>query len=377
MNFIVSSTLLLSHLQTASRVINSKNTLKILDDFLFTLEGNKLTITASDIETTMVTTFEVDSASGDGKIAIEAKRLTSILKEFPEQPLTFNIDDNTKGIDIVSENGKFSIVGANGEDFPEQQELKEETCEVSLTSDALLQGVSKTIFATSSDELRPSMTGILTEIFPGKIKFVASDAHKLVCYSRTDIQAESENSFILPQKPANLLKNILPKDETTVNLSFDKKNAIFKFNGYKLMCRLIDGAFPKYQSIIPNEAPHKLTIDRADFCNCIRRVSACSNQASNLIKLSITANELTVSAQDYDFSISAHERVKCQYEGEEMEIGFKSTFLVEILSNLNGNEVVINLSDATKPGTFTPLDSESIDEEVLMLLMSMNLDKYA
>lgn len=371
MNFIVSSTQLLNHLQAVSRVINSKNTMAILDNFLFDLKGNTLTITASDVETTMVTSLDVDSASGEGIIAVDAKRLTSILKEFPEQPLTFNMDNASFNVDIVSENGKFSVLGLNGEDFPQIQSLQDEICTVHLTADTLLQGVTKSIFATSSDELRPVMTGIFVEIAQGKIKFVASDAHKLVCYSRADVQAESESSFILPQKPANLLKNILPKDDSPVTLSFDKKNAVVEFNKYKLVCRLIEGAYPNYQAVIPTDAPRKLTVDRIDLCNCLRRVSVFSNQASNLIKLSITANQLTVSAQDIDFSISAHERVKCQYEGEDMEIGFKSTFLIEILSNLSCNDVVVNLSDSTKAGTFVPLDQTSVDEDVLMLLMPM------
>ncbi len=371
MNFIVSSTQLLNHLQAVSRVINSKNTMAILDNFLFDLKGNTLTITASDVETTMVSSLDVDSASGEGTIAVDAKRLTSILKEFPEQPLTFNMDNTSFNVDIVSENGKFSVLGLNGDDFPQIQSLQDETCTVHLSADALLQGVTKSIFATSSDELRPVMTGIFVEIAQGKIKFVASDAHKLVCYSRADVQAESESSFILPQKPANLLKNILPKDDSPVTLSFDKKNAVVEFNKYKLVCRLIEGAYPNYQAVIPTDAPRKLTIDRIDLCNCLRRVSVFSNQASNLIKLSITANQLTVSAQDIDFSISAHERVKCQYEGEDMEIGFKSTFLIEILSNLSCTDVVVNLSDSTKAGTFVPLDQTSVDEDVLMLLMPM------
>lgn len=374
MNFIVSSTQLLNHLQAVSRVINSKNTMAILDNFLFDLNGNTLTITASDVETTMVTSLEVDSVSGEGKIAVDAKRLTSILKEFPEQPLTFNMDNTSFNVDIVSENGKFSVLGTNGDDFPQIQSLQDETCNVNLSAEALLQGVTKSIFATSSDELRPVMTGIFIEIAQGKIKFVASDAHKLVCYSRADVQAESESSFILPQKPANLLKNILPKDDSPVKLSFDKKNAVVEFNKYKLVCRLIEGAYPNYQAVIPVDAPRKLTVDRIDLCNCLRRVSVFSNQASNLIKLSITANQLTVSAQDIDFSISAHERVKCQYEGEDMEIGFKSTFLIEILSNLNCNDVVVNLSDSTKAGTFVPLDQTSVDEDVLMLLMPMMIN---
>ncbi|MBO7497432.1 MAG: DNA polymerase III subunit beta [Salinivirgaceae bacterium] len=373
MNFIVSSTQLLNHLQSVSRVISSKNTMAILDNFLFELNDNMLKITASDVETTMTTTFEVSNSAGGGSVAIDAKRLLSILKEFSEQPLTFNIDDSSKNVDIVSQNGKFSVLGQNGEDFPQVQSLQDGAYSVELTTDALLQGVSKTLFATSTDEYRPVMTGIFVELSQGKVKFVATDAHKLVCYTRTDVKIDNESSFILPPKPANLLKGILPKDDGSVSLTFDSKNAVVKFNDYTLICRLIEGNYPNYQAVIPTDAPRKLTVERASLCNCLRRVSVCSNQASNLIKLSLTPNQLTVSAQDIDFSVSAHERVQCQYEGEDMEMGFKSSYLIEILSNLNCNDVVVNLSNPLKPGTFIPLDKSTPDEDVLMLLCPIQI----
>lgn len=374
MNFIISSSLLLNHLQAVSRVISSKNTLPILDNFLFQLNSNELTITASDLETTLITKVEVESASGEGDVAIEAKRITTILKEFPEQPLTFNIDNDSLSVDIISENGKFSIIGQNGGDFPQLPEIKGDINTVSLTGEALLQGVSKTLFAASDDELRPVMTGIYIEMSTENLTFVASDAHKLVRYRRTDIKAENNASFILPQKPAGLLKNILPKDDSAVHLQFDDKNAIVEFNGYKLVCRLVEGNYPNYEAVIPKDNPNKLTIDRLDFYNSLRRVSVFSNQASNLIKLSLTPNQLTISAQDIDFSISAHERVKCQFDGDEMEIGFKSLFLIEILSNLTTSDVIMNLSDPTRAGILVPFEPESEDEDVLMLLMPMMIN---
>lgn len=378
MNFIVSSSELLAQLQAASSVIASKNTMPILDNFLFDLQGTRLTITATDIETTIIAALNVDSANGEGKVALDAKRLLNILKEFPEQPLTFNINDidsDKKAVDIVINSGKYSIVGVNGDDFPMVQSLDDDACRVQLTSDALMQGVSKAIFATSADDLRPVMTGIFIEIAQGKVKFVASDGHKLVCYTRADVSSESENSFILPKKPATLLKNILSKADTQVQLAFDKKNAAIEFGDFKLVCRLIEGQFPNYQAVIPREAPRKLIIDRNALCNCVRRVSVFSNQASNLIKLSIKANQIGISAQDIDFSVSAYETVDCQYEGEDMEIGFKSVFLIEILKNLDSSDnVVINLSDATRAGTFVPFDPKNADEEVLMLLMPMMLN---
>jgi len=374
MNFIISSSLLLSHLQAVSRVISSKNTLPILDNFLIQLAGNELTITASDLETTLITKVQVDTASGEGEIAIDAKRFTTILKEFPEQPLTFNIDNSTLSVDIVSENGKFSIVGQNGDDFPQIPAIKGNSTTVSISSEVLFNGVSKTIFAASDDELRPVMTGIFIELNTDSMTFVASDAHKLVRYRRNDVKSDSNASFILPQKPAGLLKNILPKDGTSVNLQFDDKNALIEFNGYKLVCRLVEGNYPNYEAVIPKENPNKLTIDRLDFYNSLRRVSVFSNQASNLIKLSLTANQVTVSAQDIDFSISAHERVKCQFEGDEMEIGFKSVFLIEILNNLPTSDIVMNLSDPTRAGILVPFDKESDNEDILMLLMPMMIN---
>lgn len=374
MNFIVSSSTLLNHLQAVSRVISSKNTLPILDNFLFQLSGSELTITASDLETTLITKVQLDSATDDGEVAIDAKRLTTILKEFPEQPLTFNIDKTTLSIDIISENGKFSVVGQNADDFPQLPEIKDNATSISLSSEIMNIGVSKTLFAASDDELRPVMTGIYIELSPEHMTFVASDAHKLVRYRRSDVTSENSASFILPQKPAGLLKNILPKDDSAVNLQFDDKNATIEFSGYKLVCRLVEGNYPNYEAVIPKDNPNKLTIDRLDFYNSLRRVSVFSNQASNLIKLSMTANQLTVSAQDIDFSISAHERVKCQFEGDDMEIGFKSLFLIEILANLSTADVVMNLSDPTRAGILVPIEKESENEDVLMLLMPMMIN---
>lgn len=374
MNFIISSSLFLNHLQAVSRVISSKNTLPILDNFLFQLNANELTITASDLETTLITKVEVEHASGEGEVAIDAKRLTTILKEFPEQPLTFNIDNDSLSVDIVSENGKFSIVGQNGGDFPQLPEIKGDIHSATLTGDVFLQGVSKTLFAASDDELRPVMTGIYMEMSPDNLTFVASDAHKLVRYKRNDVKSDDSASFILPQKPASLLKNILPKDDSAIQLQFDDKNAMIEFNGYKLVCRLVEGNYPNYEAVIPKDNPNKLTIDRLDFYNSLKRVSVFSNQASNLIKLSLTANQLTISAQDIDFSISAHERVKCQFEGDDMEIGFKSLFLIEILANLSSSDVIMNLSDPTRAGVLEPLETESSDEDVLMLLMPMMIN---
>ena len=375
MKFVVSSTELLSHLSAISKVINSKNTLPILDNYLFLLEDNRLTITASDLESTLITSLELENTSGTGTIAVPAKRMNDTLKEFPEQPLTFQIDPDTFQIDIFSQNGKFSIVGQNGEDFPQQPLLNESVAStINVNHSVLLSGINKTLFATADDELRPVMNGIFIELTTEDMKFVASDAHKLVRYKRFDAKAEKHASFILPKKPAALLKSLLPKEDFDVKLEFDEKNAFFTLSNYKLICRLVEGNYPSYNSVIPQNNPNKLIIDRVEFYNTVRRVSVFSNQASNLIRLKLTENQLVVSAQDVDFAISAVERLSCQYEGEDMEIGFKSTFLQEILSNLSATEVKVELSDPTRAGLLLPAENENEEENVLMLLMPMMIN---
>ncbi|MPQ47263.1 DNA polymerase III subunit beta [Marinifilum sp. N1E240] len=375
MKFVVSSTELLSHLQAISRVISSKNTLPILDNFLFELKNDELVATASDLESTLITTIPLETSVGEGVIAFPAKILTDTLKEFPEQPLTFDIDSTSLAVKITSENGVFSIVGQNGEDFPKLPE-KEENSLVNITveSDVLLTGVNKTLFATADDELRPVMNGIFVELGNNDLTFVASDAHKLVRYKRLDGRSDVESSFILPKKPASLLRNILPKEENPVKVEFDDKNAFFTLSNYKLICRLVEGNYPSYNSVIPKNNPNVLTIDRVELYNTLKRVSVFSNPASNLIKFELKANELVVSAQDIDFSISARERLLCQYEGQELEIGFKSVFLLEILSNISSANVMVELSDPTRAGIFLPYDNENADEDVLMLLMPMMIN---
>ena len=375
MKFVVSSTELLSHLSAISKVINSKNTLPILDNYLFLLEENQLTVTASDLESTLITSLELENTSGTGIIAVPAKLMNETLKEFPEQPLTFQIDPETFAIEIFSQNGKFSIVGQNGEDFPQQPILNEAvSSSINLNHNVLLNGINKTLFATADDELRPVMNGIFIELTTEDMKFVASDAHKLVRYKRFDAKAEKDASFILPKKPAALLKSLLPKEDFDVKLEFDDKNAFFTLSNFKLICRLVEGNYPSYNSVIPSNNPNKLIIDRVEFYNTVRRVSVFSNQASNLVRLKLTENQLVVSAQDIDFSISAVERLNCQYEGEDMEIGFKSTFLQEILSNLSATDVKVELSDPTRAGLLLPAENENEEENVLMLLMPMMIN---
>ncbi len=375
MKFIVSSTDLLSHLQAVNRVISTKNILPILENFLFQMKGTELVITASDLESTMITKMNLENAEGEGDIAIPARILNDTLKEFPEQPLTFQIDLDTFGIDIISENGKYSIVGKPAMDYPRLPELKDDrVTELVLPSELLLKGVNRTLFATADDELRPVMNGIYCELKQDSVTFVSSDAHKLVRYRRFDAKTENEASFILPKKPANLLKNILPREEQDVEVRFDDKNAIFTLSDYTLICRLVEGNYPGYEAVIPDNNENKLIISRLDLYNVLKRVSVFSNQASNLVKLKISANQMVISAQDIDYSISAVEKLNCDYGGDEMEIGFKSVFLIEILSNISSEDVVLELSDPTRAGLLLPKEKENEDEDLLMLLMPMMIN---
>ncbi|MFZ0282173.1 MAG: DNA polymerase III subunit beta [Bacteroidales bacterium] len=375
MKFVVSSTELLGHLQAISRVISSKNTLPILDNFLFNLAGNDLEITASDLESTLITRMKLENASDDGTVALPARILLDTLKEFPVQPLAFDINPDTLAVVITSENGKFNVVGQNGIDFPALPAIKKDKkFSFPINADVLLAGISRTLFATADDELRPVMGGIFVEASTDRITFVASDAHKLVRYQRTDAHADDNASFILPKKPASLLRNILPKEEGQVMVEFDDKNAFFNLNDYKVVCRLVEGNYPNYNSVIPKNNPRKVSIDRVEFYNTLRRVSVFSNQASNLVKIQLKGNQVTVSAQDIDFSISAYEKIKCLYEGDDMEIGFKSVFLLEILANIASQDVMIELADPTRAGLFLPAESENEAEDLLMLLMPMMIN---
>jgi DNA polymerase-3 subunit beta len=375
MKFVVSSTELLSHLTSLSRVISSKSTMPILDNFLFQIAESEITITASDLESTLITRLKLENIDGEGSVAIPAKLFIDTLKEFPEQPLTFQIDEKTSVVEIFSDNGKYSIMGQNADDFPVLPKLNEEAASsVNVNHMALRKGIEKTLFATADDELRPVMNGIFIELSPSYMSFVASDAHKLVRYRRTDAKSDFDSSFILPKKPAGLLKNLLPKEEFDVKIEFDEKNAFFTLSNYKLICRLVEGNYPSYNSVIPTKNPNVMVIDRLNFFNTVKRVSVFSNQASNLIKLNITDNQLVVSAQDIDFSISAVERLACEYEGDEMEIGFKSTFLQEILTNISAGDVKVELSDPTRAGLLLPAESADENEDTLMLLMPMMIN---
>ena len=373
MKFSVSCTSLLSHLQVAGRVIASKNSVPILDSFLFDLRGNQLSITAADAETRMVTSVEVSDVEGEGMVAITARNLLDSLKELPEQPIIFDIDEDNMSIFIYYENGKYNFVGQKGDDYPQPKPLRDGAAELAMPAQVLMLGINRALFATAEDELRPVMNGIYFDISSEDITFVASDGHKLVRFKTLEAKGAERSSFILPKKPATLLKTILPKEAGDVKIMFDDNNAYFILENFQLVCRLIEGRYPNYNAVIPQENPYKVMIDRQLFVNALKRVAVFSNPASSLIKLQLSENQIVVSAQDIDFSTSAEEKISCIYNGDAMNIGFKGVFLIEILNNTPSADVVLELADPSRAGLILPSENED-KEDLLMLLMPMMLN---
>jgi DNA polymerase-3 subunit beta len=373
MKFNVSSSALLSALQSISKVIASKNTLPILDSFLFNMEGEKLTITASDTETRLVTSVDVVSSIGSGLFAIDAKRLLDPLKELPEQPLTFDINDDNMTVNVDYENGKFNLPGQKGDAYPQQKPLKDSAISLTIESQVLLNGINRALFATADDELRPVMNGVYFDILTSGLTFVASDGHKLVRLRNLSIRSDERASFILPKKPANILKNLLAKDTNTVTVVFDENNAYVKMPAFEMVCRLIEGRYPNYDAVIPSDNPNMATIDRLSFLTALKRVSVFSSQASGLVKIQLLENEMVVSAQDIDFSTSAEEKIVCQYTAIPLNIGFKASNLIDILTNISSENVVLQLADPSRAGVIVPTENEE-NEDLLMLLMPMMLN---
>lgn len=370
MNFTVSSTALLNRLQIIGKTINPKSPLPILENFLLKLEGDTLTITASDLETTLTTSIPVVDASGEITVAISAKFLMDTLREFAEQPLKFEINPENLAIVIKTEYGNYNFIGQKGDEFPAMPELEDEFNTITVSAESLMSGINKTSFATADDDLRPAMTGIFFDIKPDNLTYVATDAHKLVRLISQTANETEEASFVLPKKPANILRNVIVKENNDVEISFDKKNIIFKLSEYLMICRQIEARFPNYNGVIPQNNPFKLIVDRVVMLNALRRVSVFSNQGTGLVKLSIKTNEILLSAQDIDFSISAEEKIACQYEGENINIGFKAPFLIDILNNISSSDIIIELADPSRAGVILPLENEP-NEELLTLIMPM------
>ena len=374
MKFVVSSSALLGLLQTTNKVISSKNTLPILDYFLFDLKEGVLKITASDLETTLVGTLAVENVEREGLIAVPVKLMLDSLKEFSEQPLTIEANESTWEIVVSWKSGKLTLPGTSGLSYPNLPELNAETKQsLALDVDTLMVGINKTIFATADDELRPVMNGVYINLEPQSVTFVATAAHKLVKYA-SETAAEATASFILPKKPANLLRGLLPKEDGEITVEFDDKNVLFRLKNQVLICRLIEGNYPNYNAVIPANNPNKVFVDRLELLNAIRRVAVCSNQSTNLIKLDISKGTINLTAQDLDFSVSAQESLPCDYEGEDIVIGFKSTFLIEILSNIETTTVLVELADSTRAGVFKPVYDQQPSNDTLMLLMPMMIN---
>ena len=374
MKFTVSSSALLSLLATTGKVISNKNTLPILDYFLMELKGEDLTVTTSDLETTIIGHLKVESVEREGVIAAPAKLMLDSLKEFPEMPLEFEVNDSTWEIKVKWTSGSLSIPGASAVSYPAMPAIGAECKDILLDVDMLIAGINKTIFATADDELRPVMNGVYFNFEQGKLTFVATDAHKLVRSMVECPDVDFNASFILPKKPANLLKGVLLKEEEPIRVMFDAKNVTFELKNHKLVCRLIEGNYPNYNAVIPSANPNTVLVDRVELLNGIKRVAVCSNPTTNLIRMDIASNRISLAAQDIDFSVSANETISCSYDGNPVTIGFKSTFLVEILSNIDTPTVMIELADSTRAGVFKPVYDDKHAGEVLMLLMPMMIN---
>lgn len=371
MKFIVSSSYLLKQLQVLGSVINSSNTLPILDNFLFELNGTELKVSASDLETTMSATLEIDSDS-KGSVAVPAKLLLETLKTFPEQPLTFTVEDNNT-IEISSNSGKYALAYASGDEFPKAVTLEDPSSTI-VPAEVLATAVSKTIFAAGNDDLRPVMSGVFFQFSPQGLTFVATDAHKLVKYARTDVTASQVADFIMPKKPLTILKGILATSDAEVKIEYNDSNATFSFDNYVLTCRLIDGKYPNYEAVIPKENPNKLLISRTQFQSSVRRVAIFSNKTTHQIRLKIAGTELNISAEDIDYSNKAEERLTCDYQGDDMQIGFNSRFLTEMLTNLQSDEIMLEMSLPNRAGILTPVDGLDEGETVTMLVMPVMLN---
>ncbi|MEO5892382.1 MAG: DNA polymerase III subunit beta [Ferruginibacter sp.] len=370
MKFIVSSSALLKQLQQINGVINANTVLPILEDFLFEIEKNKLTVVATDLETVMKVHLDVE-AKDSGKVCIPAKILMDSLKNIAEQPLTFTIDKNF-GIELTSDNGKYKVMGENPDNFPKEP-VADDANSFTMTSTALVTAINKSLFAVSNDDLRPAMTGVFFELDKKSLTCVATDAHRLVKYKRTDVSCPKTDTFIVPKKPLNLLKSALPDNEDELTLSYNSNHLFVKHGGTELVCRLIDARFPDYKVVIPVDNPYKLTVNKSDFQSALRRVSVFSNKSTNQVALTISGSELQLAAQDIDFSFEGNERMSCQYDGEDLQIAFNAKFLIEMLNAAETPEINIELSTSTKAGIIKPTESEE-HEDLLMLVMPLMLN---
>ena len=379
MKFVVSSSALLKQLSAINGVVATNPIVPILENFLFQLDRNTLTVTASDLQTVMMTDIEVESAD-KGAIAIPAKLLLDTLRGLPEQPITLKIDGETFGTEIISENGRYKLSGENPIDFPKVPSVNK-SLSMELPADVLGRAIANTIFAASADDLRPAMTGMYVQLSGDSATFVATDGHRLIRYRRDDVKSGSEESMIIPRKALNLLKSSLPSDDTVVKAEFSKSNAFFGFTGaasgnIRMICRLIDERFPDYENAIPTNNPNVLTISRMELLGSLRRISIYSNKTTHQIRLKLAKDELVISAEDLDYSNEANERLNCEYSGDDMEIGFNAKFLIEMLNNISSRMISLELSAPNRAGLIVPAEKEP-GEDILMLVMPVMLNSYA
>jgi DNA polymerase-3 subunit beta len=378
MKFIVSSSVLLKQLSAINGVVATNPIVPILENFLFRLEADILTVTASDLQTTMITNIAVES-SEKGAIAIPAKLLLDTLRGLPEQPITFNVNTETFGTEILTDNGRYKLSGENPIDFPKIPTVNR-SLTVELSSDALLSAINNTVFATSTDDLRPAMTGVYLQLTAESATFVATDGHRLIRYRRTDINSPSDSSMIIPRKALTLLKASLP-EAAPVKAEFSQSNASFTFAGSpagstQMICRLIDERFPDFENAIPTNNPNVMTIGRTDILNSLKRIMIYANRTTHQIRLSLKTNSLTISAEDLDYSNEANEKLLCDYDGDPLEIGFNAKFLTEMLNNLSAKMLSFEMSAPNRAGLIIPADKEE-HEDILMLVMPVMLNTYA
>ena len=370
MKFIVSSSYLLKQLSAINGVITTNPVVPILENFLFEISDGNLTVTASDLQTSMITELQVE-AKEDGSIAIPAKILLETLRNLPEQPVTFSIDSNTYSIEINSDNGRYKLAGENATDFPKIPTVSDGYA-VNMSSEVLGKAINNTIFATSNDELRPAMTGVYVKLDETNTTFVATDSHRLIRYRRVDVAADMGHSMIIPRKALTLLKATLPSELTNVNVEFNASNAFFNFNQVKMICRLIDERFPDYENVIPLDNQNTVVVKKDDLLSSLKRIAIYANKTTHQVRLKITGSELLVSAEDLDFSNEANERLSCEHDGEDLEIGFNAKFLVEMLGNIDSDEITLKLSAPNKAGIITPNEKDD-EEDILMLVMPVML----
>ncbi|SOE21408.1 DNA polymerase III, beta subunit [Spirosomataceae bacterium TFI 002] len=374
MKFVVSSSELLKQLTTVSGVIANNPIVPILENFLFQLDEGNLTITASDMQTVMITEAQVES-SDKGAIAVPAKLLTETLRSLPEQPITVNIDEESFGVEIITANGRFKLAGENSLDFPMAPEVNK-NFSIEMDSDVLSTSIGNTIFATSTDDLRPAMTGVYVQVSNENTTFVATDGHRLIRYRRKDVKSENATSLILPRKALTLLKASLPSEVLPVVAEFSNSNAFFSFGNIKMICRLIDERFPDYENVIPKENPNVIKIERNKLLSTLKRISIYSNKTTHQIRLKVGEGELEISAEDLDYSNEANEKIACEFTGEGMEIGFNAKFIIEVLSNLSNEFINLEMSQPNRAGIIIPQD-QTDDEDMLMLVMPVMLNSYS